>query len=372
MKPLKILIFNWRDITHPWAGGAELQLHELAKRWVQYGHRITLFCGRYRGATSHDQIDGIEIIRRGGRFSVYLLAGWAYVTTLRKRKYDLIIDDINGIPWFTPIFTRRPKVALLHHFIKNIFFKELPLLLAVIGYSIETILPVIYRHTPTITVSESSQRDLIEAGIPEPNVAVVLNGVDHQVYKPCMHAKSPYPLILYLGRLRRYKNLDSLIRAMVAVLKAVPAAKLSLVGTGGAERELKELTHALGLKDSVTFHGYVTEDEKVNFYQRAWLYVTTSEKEGWGLTVIEANACGTPAVAFDVPGLRDSIRDGQTGLLVEAGNIDALAASIVKLLKDEKLREVLSMAAIQYAQHFSWDKTAEEFLHVMEQVINDR
>jgi glycosyltransferase involved in cell wall biosynthesis len=372
MKTLKILIFNWRDITHPCAGGAELHIHELAKRWVQRGHCVTLFCGSYSGAKSRDEIDGIKIVRKGGRFSIYLFAVFEYVTKLRTRDYDLIVDDVNGIPWFTPLFTRKPKIAILHHLVKGIFFKELPLVLAGIGYSIESVLPVIYRTTPIVTGSESSKRELIEAGIPEPHVTVVPNGVDHRVYKPRAHSKSPHPQILYLGRLRTYKNLDCLIRAMESVLKAVPDVKLSLVGTGGAETELKELTRALGLDAAVTFHGYATEEEKVTFYQSAWLYVTPSEKEGWGLTVIEANACGTPAVAFDVPGLRDSIRDGQTGLLVKKGDITALAATIVNILKDEKLREALSKAALDHAQHFSWDNTAEEFSNVMERVINDR
>lgn len=372
MKVLKILVFNWRDITHPWAGGAELHIHELSKRWVKHGHKVTLFCAKYKSAKSSDEIDGIEIIRKGGKFSVFLYAVWWYLTKLRKRDYDLIIDDLNGIPWFTPLFTRRPKVAILHHLVKGIFFKELPLLLALIGFYIESCLPLIYCKTPFITISESTKSEMMKAGIPEGHITVVNNGVDHDVYMPDEYSKSPFPHILYLGRLRNYKNLELLIMAMESVIKEIPNVKLSIVGTGEAESKLKGLANKIGLEDSITFYGYADEEEKIKFLQNAWLFVSPSEKEGWGLTVIEANACGTPAVAFNVPGLRDSIKNGKTGLLVENGNIDALAECIIRVLRDEKLRKRLSMNALKYAKQFSWDKSAEEFMNLLEGVVNEK
>lgn len=370
MKALKILVFNWRDITHPWAGGAELHIHEISKRWIKQGHKVTLFCGKYKGAKRYDEIDGIEIIRKGGKFSVFLYAVWGYLTKLRKRDYDLIIDGVNGIPWFTPLFSRGQKVAIMHHLVKGIFFKELPLFLALIGFYIESFLPLIYHKTPFITVSESSKREMMKAGIPEGHITVVNNGVDHGIYKPNEYSKSPFPHILYLGRLRNYKNLDLLIRAMDSIIKEIPSIKLSIVGTGEAEYKLKKLTNKLRLNDSITFYGYADEEEKIKFLQNAWLFVSPSEKEGWGLTVIEANACGTPAVAFTVPGLRDSIKNDKTGLLVENGNIDALAEVIVRILADEELRKRLSMGALKYAEQFSWDKSAEEFMKVLEGVVN--
>jgi len=159
---------------------------------------------------------------------------------------------------------------------------------------------------------------------------------------------------------------------MPSILKEIPNVKLSIVGTGEAEDNLKTLTADLRLVDSTTFYGYVDEEEKIKYLQNAWLFVNPSEKEGWGLTVIEANACGTPAVAFDVPGLRDSIKDGQTGLLVADGESDALALTIVKLLKDDTLRAELSMTALNYARQFSWDKSAKEFMNVLERVSNER
>lgn len=368
MDRFNILIFNWRDITHPWAGGAELHIHEIAKQWVKHGHKVTLFCARYDGAKSFEELDGIEIMRKGGKFSVYLFAVWAYLTQLRKRNYDLIVDDINGIPWFTPVFTRKPKVAIVHHLVKDIFFTELPLLLALIGYSIEACLPFFYRKTPIITVSESSHREMVTAGIPEKHITIVNKGIDHRIYNPNGYSKSPFPHILYLGRLRDYKRLDLLIKVMPPIIQEIPNVKLSIVGTGEAEDSLKTLTTDLRLDGSIAVYGYATEEEKVKFLQNAWLFVNPSEKEGWGLTIIEANACGTPAVAFDVPGLRDSIKDGQTGLLVAEGDSDALAVTIVKLLKDDTLRAELSMAALNYTQQFSWDKTAEEFMTVLERV----
>ncbi len=371
MRRFNILIFNWRDITHPWAGGAERHIHEVSKRLVNAGHTVTLFCARYEGAKDVEKIDGIEIIRKGGRFSVYVYAFWEYVTKLKKRNFDLIIDDINAIPWFTPLYIRKPKIAIIHHFAKYIFFEELPFLLAIIAYCIELSYPFIYRKIPFITVSPSSRDEMVNVGIPEEHITIVTHGVDHQVHKPSEYSKSPYPHLLYLGRLRNYKNLGTLIQAMALVVKEIPSVKLSIVGAGAVQNKLKALAASLNLSDSITFYGYVDDEMKRNFFQNAWVFVTSSEKEGWGLTVIEANACGTPAVAFAVPGLKDSIQNGETGLLVENRSSDAFAERIIELLKDEELRKRLSVAALKHAQQFSWDKAAEEYMNIMEQVANE-
>lgn len=361
---------NWRDITHPYAGGAEVHIHEVAKRWVSWGHEVTLLCGKYEGCKEDDEIDGIEIIRRGGPYTVYLEAMKEYLWRLRKRGYNCVIDDINGVPFFTPIYVNGPKVAIMHHLVKTIFFEELPWYKAVIGSTAEKTIRAIYHNTPFIAVSESTKDDLVDAGIPNRNINVVYNGVDYENYKPSPHTKSPYPHVVYIGRVKHYKNVDHIIRAMKLILdaKVLDGVKLTIAGKGDFKK-LKKLAVELGIKEHVKFLGEVAEKAKVTLFDKAWVYVTASSREGWGLTVTEANACRTPAVAYEVPGLRESITHGETGLLVESGNIPALSEAILQVLQDEGLRHRLSENAWKSAQKFSWDRTAEEFVKVLELVV---
>lgn len=370
METLKILVMNWRDIAHPGAGGAEVHVHEVAKRWVKLGHEVTLLCGKYDGCKEDDEIDGVEIIRRGGPYTVYLHAMKEYLLNLRKRGYDIVIDDINGVPFFTPIYVKRPKIAIMHHLVKDIFFKELPWHKAVLGYTAEKTIPLIYRNTPFIAVSESTREDLVKFGIPEENITIIYDGLDHEVYKPNPHSKSQYPHIVYIGRVKQYKNLTHLLRAMKIIVdqKKLDNVKLTIAGRGEYE-ELKKMVNDLEISDYMELLGEISENEKVELLNKAWIYVTTSTREGWGLTVIEANACGTPAIAFNVPGLRDSIVDGETGLLVPYGDVEALANAIIKVSSDEGLREKLSRNAIEWAKQFSWKKTAEEFLKIVEGIV---
>ena len=366
---MKILVFNWRDITHPWAGGAELHIHEIAKQWAKQGHRVTLFSSTYNDAKKFEVIDGIEIIRRGGCFSVYVCAMWYYLTNLRRRNYDIVVDDINGVPFFTPLFCRRPKVAIIHHLVKKIFFKELPLYLAVVGWIAERLIPLFYVKTKFITVSRSSKEEAERFGIR--GIEIVPNGVDLEFYKPNPNSKTSFPTILFLGRLKRYKRLEHLLKAFEIVSRRVKA-ELWIVGEGDAKEELEKLAEELGIQDRIRFFGFVKEELKVELLDKAWFFVMTSEKEGWGLTVIEANACGTPCIAYDVPGLRDSINHGYNGLLVKDGDVEALADAIVKLLLDDNLREELSINAVEWSEQFSWDKSTEEFLKVIEGVLNEK
>jgi glycosyltransferase involved in cell wall biosynthesis len=369
---LNILIFNWRDITHPQAGGAERYIHEIGKRLAK-NHKVILWCGKYSGCKEVEEIDGIRIIRNGSKIrvsvfdpTIYVLAGLDYLSKLRKERFDVVIDSISGLPFFTPLFTKKPKIAILHHLNRGIFFKEVSFLPALISYLGELAIPAFYRDVQFITVSESSRKELINLGISPTKISVVYNGVDSSLFSK-RYEKSSCPLIVYFGRLKRYKRVDLLIRAMKIVSKEVPDAKLVIAGSGDAESELKALVDELDLKDSVLFRGYVDEDEKAELLGSAWVFVTPSSKEGWGITVIEANACGTPCIAYDVPGLRDSIRNGETGLLIkEDGDVEALAESIVKVLRDDSLRKNLSERALDWAKNFSWDKSAKKFIEVLE------
>lgn len=363
---MKILCFNWRDITHPMAGGAEAYFHEIAKRLADE-HQVTLFCGKYRGCLQTEQIDGIRIIRRGGSFSLYLHAISSYLTSLRKESYDIVIDSINGVPFFTPLFIRKKKIAIIHHLVKrDIFFRELPFPLAFVGWFAERMIPLIYRKTEMITVSESSRQELISFGISDQRLHTIYNAIDKDGMG--IGIKSEKPLIAYVGRIKQYKQLDHLLRAFETVGGEIPEVEMVIAGRGEYD-ELEKLATKLENSTHITMAGEVSREKKTEILKEAWTFVMPSMKEGWGVSVIEANSCGTPAIAYNVPGLRDSIRDGETGLLVPQGDIGQLSEAIIRLLTDAELRARLSQNALEWASAFSWDNSAAEFANVIEQVV---
>lgn len=362
---MKILFFNWRDITSPSAGGAEVYLHEIAKS-LSNEHEVVLCCGRYKGCRTEDEIDGIRIIRRGGKFSVYLYAIFEYLLRLRKENYDIIVDSVNGVPFFTPLFVRKPKIAIIHHLVKKeIFFRELPFPFAVVAWIAERVLPFLYHRVAVVTVSSSSREELVEFGIPKDNTHIIYSAIAHSALYPGV--KSEKPLIVYVGRVKQYKRLDHLLAAFRVVRREISETELMIAGRGNYD-ELRKVIEVSEFGPYITLVGGVSEEEKVQILNKAWVFVTPSMKEGWGISIIEANACGTPAIAYDVPGLRDSIKDGETGLLVPDGNIELLAKAIVKLLSNSELRARLSGNALEWSSSFSWDKSAEDFTKILDEV----
>jgi glycosyltransferase involved in cell wall biosynthesis len=359
---VRILIFNWRDITHPWAGGAELNIHEQAKRWVQAGHQVTLFCGAYEGGSQHANIDGVEIVRKGGRFTVYF---WAVVNYLLyfHGKYDAIVDCENGIPFFTPLYSRTPQACIAHHVHTKQFRTEFSPPLSWIGIFLESVvMPIVYRQVPFITISQSSRQELATIGINPEKCSVVYCGLNHGLYRPG-GAKTQRPSLIYLGRLMRYKRVDMLIRFMGPILKECPDAVLHVVGHGPAGAELAQMVDQCGLAEHVILHGFVSEDDKVHLLQQAWALVIASMNEGWGLVAVEAHACGTPAIAFNVPGLCEAVGCPDAGMLVESE--DEFVQAVCRVLQDQDYRDKLTQATIGHAGQFNWDKTAARTLHIL-------
>lgn len=355
---MNILVFNWRDIKHPQAGGAEINIHNLAKNWVLKGHKVTLFCGAYPNCVKNDNEDGIEIIRSGNRYTVYISAFINYLLRF-SGKYDIVIDLENGIPFFTPIFCRKPKVLLIHHIHENVFFKELKFPLNYLAFIIEQkIMPFLYKNTNVMTISESSKEELIKAGLGGKKIGIVYPAIDQTQYKTS-NIKSEIPLVVHIGRLKKYKSVDVLLHAFSILAKDVPAARLVIAGTGDYAPELKMLAKKLNIDDKVDFRGFISDEEKINLLQKAWVSANPSYKEGWGITVIEANACGTPVVASNVSGLKDSVIDGKTGFLANYGNADDFANKIKLLLTDRKLRKDFEKNAIAWAKKFDWKTSAD-------------
>lgn len=352
---------------HPESGGAESRIKEIGQRLVKKGCRVTLLCEAWKGSEKKDVINGIEVLRIAGRYGVHLRA--PIFLKKMQEEYDIVVDDIaHGVPWFSSAFTRRPVIGQVHHVHQKVAKMELPWYAAwFVAWGEKA---TKYLYDTVITVSESTREDLIQKlGVPRANVKVILNGVDHEVYMPLN--KSSSPLILWVGRVKRYKRVEHVVLAFGEVKKRIPDARLSIVGDGSHLGYVRSFAARLAVPD-IDFLGRVDEIEKVRLMSESWLMVGGSVVEGWGMTVIEGDACGTPSVAYDVPGFRDSIRSGETGILVEDGNTDALAAGMFKILENEALRTELSKNAYAYSKRFSWDSATEAFLAALERVVNER
>lgn len=363
----RILVFNWRDKRHKYAGGAEEYVHEIAKEWVAQGHQVTLFCGNDGHCPRHETIDGIDIIRRGGFYLVYVWAFLYYLLRFRGQ-YDIIVDCQNGVPFFTPLYVRKPVFCLMHHVHQSVFFRDLVKPLAYVASFLEKdLMPLVYRNVRFITVSESSKRGMEFLGLGKVGIDIVNPGVHLEELGATIGEKSDRPTVLYLGRLKSYKSVDVLIRAFAMVLDRIPGAQLIIAGSGDEERTLKRLAVHLDLtQDQVVFLGHVSDMEKIRLLRSAWVFVIPSSMEGWGIVTIEANACGTPVIASDVPGLRDSVLNNQSGILVPYGDEVAFAERISQMLEDTELRESMSQKALEWAQNFAWRRSGKTFLSILE------
>jgi len=364
---LDLLAFNWRDPEHPEAGGAEVHLHELLRRFVTAGHQVTLLASGFRGGAATAALDGVEIRRHGHWFDANWALRRAYLQLVRRRSFDLVIEDINKIPFFTPRYARSPVLAVVPHLFGTTVFREASWPLAAYVYAHERLIPRVYRQTDFLVISESTRADLVARGLAEERIKVVPVGLDHQLYRPAATvAKSPEPLVVYLGRIRRYKGVQDLVQAMREVRQRVPAARLMVVGDGPYRGAIEQLARQV---PGVEVTGFVSAERKLEILRQAWVAVYPSAKEGFGLTVIEANACGTPVVATRVPGLQDAVAEGRSGLLVPHGDRAALAAALVRVLTDGELREQLTAGGMEWARSFTWDNAARLALEVVRSTV---
>ena len=366
---MRILIFNWRDLKHSWAGGGEIYVFEQAVRWVKMGHEVTVFCGQdiEKDLPSFEIINSIKIYRKGGRYSLYIWAVWYYLTRFRG-KADVVIDVENGIPFFTPIFCRTPKISFVYHIHGNQFFYEFPAPLSHIGFAIEKfIFPLLYRHLPIIAISETTKKQLIDIGFKKNNITVVYCGMSklNQLSKTPMK-KFSNPTLLYLGRIKKYKRVDLLVNMFQKIVEKVPKARLIIAGWGTEAANLADLIMKNPLRKKISLAGPVSDKDKKILLSKSWLFVNPSIGEGWSIAVIEANLYGTPAVGFNVSGLTESIQDTKTGLLAQ--NEEDFVKKICEILKNNSLRERLSANATLWTNGFNWDRSSKESLSILERI----
>jgi glycosyltransferase involved in cell wall biosynthesis len=369
---VKLLAFNWRDPEHPEAGGAELHLLEILSRAVRDGDQVTWLAEAFPGSGPEAQVQGIRILRRGSWYNAHLALAQLYRRKLLGERFDLVLEDINKVPFFTPCYVRAPVLAVVPHLFGATVFREASPILGALVWAHESLIPLVYRGVPFLAISESTRNDLVRRGIPRDHVAVALCGLDHSRYSVTVPpANRTRPIVVFVGRLRKYKGAQHLIRAFPEVVRRQPSARLNIVGDGPYRAALERLARSLGIGDRIGFLGALSQRDKVDALNQAQVAAAPSPKEGWGLTVIEANACGTPVVASRSPGLVESVRDGETGILVPHGDVTALAGAIVGLLNDRARRLTMAEAGVRWARGFTWERCYEESRAVIERAAGN-
>jgi len=368
---MKILILNWRDIKNPLSGGAEVLTHEMAKRWIRWGHQVTQFSATFPGGEKEEIIDGVRVIRRGKpdirSFSlpVHFWAFWYYLTKFRG-KFDVVVDEIHGIPFFTPLFVKEKKVALICEVAKEIWDQMFKFPWNLAGRLVEKFYFKIYKNIHFLTISPSTKKDLISAGIPSSNITILPMGVTLNLPKK-LPPKESSPTFIFVGRLCKMKGIDEAIGAFSLLIKDFPRAKFWIVGDGEKEYVdyLKRLVRHKKLKNQVKFFGFVSEKEKFKLLAKAHLLLHPSRREGWGLVVHEANSVDTPVVAYNSPGLRDVVKNGKNGLLCQENTSENMAQLTIRLLKNKTLYQKLQKGGLDEVKSHTWEQTAKVALEIL-------
>jgi glycosyltransferase involved in cell wall biosynthesis len=364
---LRILLVNWQDRENPQAGGAEIHLHEIFGRLAAQGHQVSLLCGGWPGCERRAVLDGIEIVRVGTRNTFRLLARRGYREHFAGRPLDVLVEDINKMPLHTPHWGPVPVVAVVPHLFGSTAFHELPAPVAAAVWLAERPIPWVYGRVPFEAISQSTADDLVGRGINRQRIRVIYCGIDSQHYTPDASAREDEPVFAYLGRLKRYKAVGLVLRGFSRA--AIPGARLEVAGAGDYRPALERLASSLDLGDRVKFLGRISEADKLRLLRRAWALVFTSPKEGWGITNLEAAACGTAVIASDSPGIRESVRHGETGFLVRHGDVDALGGAMARMAADRSLVERLGAQARSFATTFTWERAASETAQHLDEVI---
>lgn len=348
-----VLLINWRDTRNPEAGGAETYYHEIFSRLASRGLSVTVLAHRFRGAAREEVVDGVRVVRTGSRW-LFNVAAVPWVLR-HARRFDLIIEDLNKIPFFTPLFVRQRRLHLVMHFFGTAIFREVFFLPALYVFCAERVVRLVYRNERFVAISRSTC-DEISSFCRKP-AAVVEPGIDTRFYHPCS-PKSRYPTILCVTRLKRYKNVQFLIRSLSRIRERIPQARLIIAGSGEYRRVLERIAREQGLEEAVEFTGFVSRERKRELLSQAWVFVNPSVKEGWGISTIEAALCGTVTVASDVAGLRDSVRDGETGWLFRYGDSAHFCERTLLVLCDNALRDRMQERAREFALGFDWELIA--------------
>ncbi len=368
---MNILVFSWRDPKHPLAGGAEQVMHEHMKGWISSGHMVTLFASYTPGLKTEEKIDGVRIIRMGYQYWGVQLAGFLYYLK-HKEEFDFIVDQFHGLPFFTPLYVRKPKLAVIQETARKVWFlnplpRPINWLIGIIGYLGEPFIFLIYRNMPFMTGSDSAKKDVEKMGISSNHIAVVPHGV---IVKnpPTSIKKEPKPTIIFLGVLSRDKGIEDALKCF-KLLSQGRDFNFWVVGKPETEeygKKIEKITSALGMMGKVKFWGFVSQEKKFELLKRSHILVNPSVREGWGLVNIEANSMGTPVVAYVSAGLTDSVKNGLNGVLCSKNTPENLTEDILRIISNDSELKKLQEGAVKWSRKFSWDNSVEQSLLLIE------
>lgn len=363
---MRILILNWRCPRHPKAGGAEVLTYEMARRFVAAGDKVEWFSGSFPGALPEEDMNGVRIVRSGRQWTVHLRAFQRYRGRLGQ-DFDLVIDEINTMPFFTPLWAGIPTLTLIFQLAREVWWYESKFPMSALGFLAECFYLIPYRKTSTVTISRSTESDLRNRRF-RGAIAVIPIGVE-----PAASTRprdSSIPLLLYVGRLAPSKRVDHVVRAFALFRRAVHVGRLHIVGSGDSRYtdSLRRLVNKLALREDVTFEGRLSKGDRNRLMSEADALLMASVREGWGLVVTEANSYGTPAIVYDVPGLRDSVRQEQTGLVV-GPSPQAMADGMVRLWRDATLRARLGEGARTWSQSLTYESAFQALQRETERAV---
>ncbi|MAG32868.1 MAG: hypothetical protein CL908_18475 [Deltaproteobacteria bacterium] len=364
-----ILILNERDPAHPKAGGAEVHVEQIFSRLAARGARVVQYSAGFTGSAATESIDGIEIERRGPLPAYYARAPGRVRRAGLRGEFDVVVECLNKVPYYSPLYSRLPVLALCHHLFGEVAFEQVAWPIATAVYLAELGIPRAYRDCYFMAISESTRDDLVARGLPAKQIAVSHPGID-----PAKRIADPTGSrpnrITYLGRLEAYKNVDVMLRAAAALTPRFTDLEVVVIGRGPERERLERLADTLGLSDRTRFTGFIDDAERDALLAETRACVFPSPKEGWGLTVIEANALATPVVALDAPGLRDSVRHEETGLLVSSPDPSAFAEALTRLLEENAATKRMRSRALAWSKQFRWDRAADDMQQAIERSIS--
>ncbi len=356
---MNILWLTWRDIKNPASGGAEKVAIEVAGRFAQKGTNVTIFTSGFKNAKPEETIKGVKIIRRGNLLTCRLFAFLYYIN---NKNIDLVIDEINTIPFFTIFYARKKTIPLIHQLAKEYWFTHTIWPINQLGYLLESFWLKLYKDRPTLALSDSTKKDLIKLGFT--NVIKYNIGLD---FKPCAITQKDNHIV-FLGRLVRAKGVEDAIKSFKIIHNKLPSYKLIIVGRGDSRyiNELKKLTGILKLGKVVQFTGYVSDKEKIAVLKKSKVTLIPSIREGWAIVATEANALCSIPIGYNVPGLKDAIKNGQNGFLVK-NNPQEMAGFALKVITNERLRSKLAENGYKLSTNYSWEKTYLVFKKIIQQ-----
>ena len=368
---MNILVFSWRDPKHPLAGGAEQSMHEHMKGWIKKGHKVTLFVSRVVGLKQEETIDGIKIIRRSFQYIGVQIVGFYYYLK-NKNNIDFVVDQFHGIPFFTPLYVRKSKLAVLQEVAKEVWFKNplkfpINLIIGFIGYIIEPIIFLFYKKTNFMVGSNSAKEDLIKWGINDKNITIINHGIIFPKVLPRHDYESR--MITFFGRITSDKGAMDAIKAF-SILNSYGNLKFCMIGrieTDEYYQKILSESKRLGLDKNVSFLINPTDEEKFKILSKTMIMINPSAREGWCIINIEANAVGTPVVAYPSPGLIDSVNNGVSGILTINSKPEDLAKEVMQLADDKKKYQKLSEGAINWSSKFSYSEASR----LSEKLIRD-